>query len=139
MPYASKTRRGPIITSRRFDGVLMTVCQALRLHGAEGVTEAAVWRRIARLGYSFEQAVRTPIKGSGRPRGSVRPAKLRYSLKIVPDVRPNANGRWIDHFSDVPVNYETVVRPGWHIVAIHEAKLPPPNQPDYMHSTLRRL
>lgn len=70
-----------------------------------------------------------------------------FHLKIVPDDRPNADGRWIErvvpdtwpgddkaqpHMLKEPPVHDTVPLPGYHIVQIEEATPGPSNQPGLM-------
>jgi hypothetical protein len=70
-----------------------------------------------------------------------------FSLKIVPDDKPNSNGRWIErvvpdewpgddraqsHMLREPPNYDYVPAPGFHVVAIEEARPGPCDQPGSM-------
>lgn len=61
----------------------------------------------------------------------------RYLLKLVPNGRPNAPGRWVDRYFDRPPTFETEAEPGFHIVAIRQEDPGPPDQPFYMHSARR--
>jgi hypothetical protein len=48
-------------------GVLQTFRDALEKHGGDGVSLSAARRRRDRLGWSEEDAIKTPIRATGRP------------------------------------------------------------------------
>lgn len=61
----------------------------------------------------------------------------KWHCKIVRDDKPNEPGRWVEHFSDDPPNFDEVIREGTHIVQVQEGRIGPPDQPFYMHSSFR--